>query len=65
MTAVPRKTPAIRKVASELPTAAKASAPDNQYAIPLGRMTHPAESPTRLSGACDAVIAAIVITPGG
>ena len=34
MTAVPRKTPAIRKVASELPAAAKASAPDNQYAVP-------------------------------
>ena len=34
MTAVPRKTPAIRKVASELPAAAEASAPDNQYAIP-------------------------------
>ena len=34
MTAVPRKTPAIRKVASELAAAAKPSAPDNQYAIP-------------------------------
>ena len=65
MTAVPRKTPAIRKVASELPAAATASAPDNQYAIPPRRITSPAESPARLSEACDAVIAATAITSGG
>ena len=65
MTAVPRKTPAIRKEASELPAAAKDSAPDNQYAIPPRRITRPAESPARLSGACDAVIAAIAVTSGG